>query len=247
MVTSEDPRHVELVATLGAVRGRLGAACAAAGRDPQSVTLVAVTKTRPASDVAALIRLGVVDIGESKDQEARVKIAELAELAAARPPDPPAAVRWHLVGRLQTNKARSVVSYAHAVHSLDRAKLAHALADAAAEHRGDPIDVFVQVSLDGDPERGGVAEGGVAELADIAATRPELRLRGVMAVPAMDADPDTEFARLAAVSRRLREQHPDAHAISAGMSTDFEAAVRHGSTHVRVGTALLGRRAGIFS
>lgn len=230
-------RDAELVTTLGAVRARIADACTAAGRDPQSVTLVAVTKTRPASDIATLARLGVLDIGESKDQEARAKLAELADL-----PEPPTGLRWHLVGRLQSNKARSVVQYAHAVHSVDRPKLVRALADAAAEHRDGPLDVFAQVSLDDDPGRGGTRADDLDDLVSGIADRPELRLLGLMAVPPMDADPDAAFARLARLSAGMRERYPDADSISAGMSADLEAAVRNGATHVRVGSALLGRR-----
>ena len=229
----DDRRRAELVTALGAVRSRIADACAAVGRDPRDVTLVAVTKTFPAADVATLVGLGVVDIGENKDQEARAKIEQLA--------GPPLGIRWHMVGRLQSNKARSVASYAHAVHTVDRAKLVRALADAAAG-RPEPLDVFVQVSMDGDPARGGAVVDGVPELADAVAARPELRLCGVMTVLPIDTDPDEGYARLAEISRALREHHPDARAISAGMSDDLEAAVRHGSTHIRVGTALLGRR-----
>ena len=243
MTSDGQVRQAALVTALGAVRARISAACESVGRDPQEVTLVAVTKTYPASDVATLARLGVADIGESKDQEARAKIAELGG-----PPYAPAELRWHMVGRLQTNKARSVAGYAHAVHSVDRAKLARALADAcAAEQRPQPLDVFVQVSLDDDPERGGVATVDLPGLAVVVAGRPELRLRGVMAVPPIGVDPDAAFARLAELSAHLRSEHPGADAISAGMSGDLEAAVRHGSTHVRVGTALLGRRTQVFS
>ncbi len=245
---SAEERQAELVAALGSVRRRIHDACAAAGRDPREVTLVAVTKTRPAADVATLARLGVFDVGENKDQEARAKIAELAELAElAEQPELARDLRWHMVGRVQTNKARSVARYAHAVHSVDRPKLVRALADAAAEHREGTLDVFVQVSLDGDTERGGVAEDGLDAVTDAVAERPELRLRGLMAVPPIDADVDAAFARLAALSERVRGAHPGADALSAGMSADLEAAVRHGSTHVRVGTALLGRRKQIFS
>lgn len=201
------------------------------------MTLVAVTKTYPVADIRTLSRLGVREIGESKDQEARAKLAEL-DL-----PD----LRWHLVGRLQTNKANSVVRYASVVHSVDRPKLARALADAAADRRTDPLEVFCQVSLDGDPDRGGVLPDRLADLADGIAERPELVLRGVMAVAPQDADPDAAFASLAQISQRLRERHPQADAISAGMSGDLEAAVRNGSTHVRVGSALLGRRDQNFS
>ena len=201
------------------------------------MTLVAVTKTYAASDVATLARLGVLDIGESKDQEARAKVADLDGLA----------LRWHLVGRLQTNKAASVVGYAHAVHSVDRPKLARALADAAASRRSTPLEVFCQVSLDDDPQRGGVRAEELPALADLVAGRSELLLRGVMAVAPMGAEPEQAFERLAEISARLRAEHPSADAISAGMSGDLEAAVKHGSTHVRVGSALLGRREQIFS
>ena len=238
----DDRRRAELVGALGAVRSRIAAACDAAGRDPRSVTLIAVTKTYPASDVAALAGLGVLDIGENRDQEARAKVRELAEV-----PGPPAPLRWHLIGRLQTNKARSVASYAHAVHSVDRAKLVTALADAVAQRRGaTPLEVFVQVSLDADPDRGGAVPDEVPELADAVAARPELRLRGLMAVPPLDSDPDAAFGRLAELAAQVRSRHPGADALSAGMSGDLEAAIRHGSTHVRVGTALLGPRAPVF-
>ena len=235
----DDLRRAELVASLAAVRGAIAGACEQTGRDPQALTLVAVTKTYPAADVITLAHLGVHDIGESRDQEAKAKAVQVAEAGVE--------VRWHVVGRLQTNKARSVVRYARAVHSVDRPELVTALATAAGRaDRASPLEVFVQVSLDGDPARGGVPAAGLAELADAVAARGELALRGVMAVAPLGADPDTAFARLAAVSAALRERHPQADAISAGMSGDFAAAVRHGATHLRIGTALLGRRAPTF-
>ncbi len=236
-----DERTAELVGSLAGVRARICDACESVGRDPRTVTLVAVTKTYPASDVAVLAQLGVLDIGESKDQEARTKVAELNEAH----PDLP--LRWHLVGRLQTNKAKSVVGYARAVHSVDRAKLARALADAvAARQPRDPLDVFVQVSLDADPSRGGVLDADLDQLADVVAARPELALRGLMAVAPIDADPDRAFAQLARLSERIQRSHPGAQSVSAGMSHDLEAAIRNGATHVRVGTALLGRRPPLF-
>lgn len=245
---ADQEREAALVAALGAIRARIAAACEAVGRDPREVTLIAVTKTCPVSDLAALARLGVRDVGESKDQEARAKIAELGEFDApeAESGIDTAEFRWHLVGRLQTNKARSVAGYASAVHSVDRPKLATALAD-AADSREHPLDVFAQVSLDSDPQRGGVAVEALPELADAIAARPELRLRGVMTVPPMDTDADAAFARLAELSAQLNAAHPGAEAISAGMSADFETAIAHGATHVRIGTALLGRRAQVFS
>jgi pyridoxal phosphate enzyme (YggS family) len=225
------------------VRARIAAACEAVGRDPRSVTLIAVTKTYPASDVAALVRVGIHDVGESRDQEASAKVAETAQLLAGRPG---AAPRWHFVGRLQSRKCRSVATYASAVHSVDRPKLVGALADAVQELGRAPLDVFVQVSLDADPERGGVPIEQLEALVDAVAERPQLRLRGLMAVPPLGSNPDTEFARLAELATAVRERHPQADALSAGMSDDLEAAIRHGSTHVRVGTALLGRREPVF-
>jgi uncharacterized pyridoxal phosphate-containing UPF0001 family protein len=153
----------------------------------------------------------------------------------------PDALRWHFVGQLQSRKARSVAGYAAAVHSLDRTALVPLLADARGSDRP-ALDVFVQVSLDADPTRGGALEQDVPVLAAAVAERPELRLRGVMAVPPRDADPDAAFAHLRSIADAVRDRYPAADAISAGMSVDLEAAVRHGSTYVRVGSALLGQR-----
>jgi len=239
--TPLDPdRRAELVAGLAGVRGRLSAACEEVGRDPHTITLVAVTKTFPASDVASLVTLGVTDIGENRDQEAKGKVAEVAASDWDIPP-----LTWHFVGRLQTNKCRSVARYAHVVHSVDRAEVATALA-AGADRAERNLDVFAQVSLDDDPARGGILPRDLGQLADHIAGLARLRLLGVMAVAPLEADPDEAFARLAAIAEQLHGDHPDAVSISAGMSADLEAAVRHGATHVRVGSALLGRRAPIF-
>jgi pyridoxal phosphate enzyme (YggS family) len=242
----DDTRRADLVTALGAVRARIADACTAAGRDAGSVTLVAVTKTYPASDVLILTELGLLDIGESRDQEAAAKVGAvetaLRELPDADRPRP----NWHFVGRLQSRKCRSVAAYAAAVHSVDRPQLVRRLADAVDLDVRRRLDVFVQVSLDGDPDRGGVLPEGVAALAEAVGAREELRLCGVMAVAPLGADPDPAFAELAAVSQQLQSDHPHADAISAGMSDDLEAALRHGSTHVRVGTALLGRRPPVF-
>ena len=222
-------RVQELTAALAAVEQRLGAACAVAGRRRDEVVLIAVTKTRPASDVVALRELGVLDVGENRDQEAKAKAAQV--------PD----VRWHFVGGLQTNKARSVARYASAVHSVDRAELVSALSAGALRAERD-LDVLLQVSLDGDPARGGALVADVPALAEQAAAAPGLRLAGVMAVAPLGADPAAAFATLARIAADLRPDHPQAVAMSAGMSGDLEQAVAAGATHVRVGTALLGHR-----
>ena len=224
-------RREELAAALAAVEDRLAAACRAAGRPREQVALVAVTKTWPASDAALLVDLGVRDLGESKDQEGSAKAAELAGRD----------VRWHLVGRLQRNKARSAARWATAVHSVDRVPLVTALSDGAVR-AGRVVEALVQVSLDGDPSRGGTPPADVPAVADALASAEGLVLRGVMAVAPRGADPAAAFGRLAEVAARLRADHPAADAVSAGMSGDLEAAVAAGSTHVRVGTALLGHR-----
>jgi pyridoxal phosphate enzyme (YggS family) len=224
-------REAEVAAGLAAVRGRIAAASAAAGRDPAELTLVVVTKTYPASDVRLLAGLGVGDVGENRDQEAAPKAAACTELA----------LRWHFVGRLQSNKAKSVARYAAAVHSVDRSSLVTALGREAVA-AGREVGVFIQLSLDGDPHRGGVVADGVPSLADAVAAQAGLRLLGVMAVAPLGADPAAAFEVLPALSARLRRDHPDARHISAGMSGDLEAAIACGATHLRVGSAVLGER-----
>ncbi len=234
--TSGDPdRRAELTAALGRLRARIARACEAAGRDRSGVTLVAVTKTYPATDVVTLASLGVRDIGENRDQAAAPKAAAVAA-AGAR-------VRWHFVGRLQRNKCRSVVRYADLVHSVDRPEIARALAAGVAHERPDrPLDVLLQVSIDGDPARGGVPVPGLERLAGEVADRPELTLRGVMTVAPLGWEPGRAFETLAEAAARLRVGYPTATLISAGMSSDLEAAIGFGATHVRVGSALLGSR-----
>jgi PLP dependent protein len=243
MTAVDDHRRAELVSGLGSVRARIADACGACGRDPRSVTLIAITKTYPATDVAILASIGMWDVGESRDQEASAKVNEThALLADQHNGGADSALRWHFVGRLQKRKCRSVASYAYAVHSVDRSALLPLLAEGIERAGRDSLDVFVQVSLDGDPERGGVTVDKLEALADQVAAHNRLRLAGVMAVAPLGADPDAAFADLAAASARVVASHPEAGAISAGMSDDLESAITHGSTHVRVGTALLGRR-----
>jgi pyridoxal phosphate enzyme (YggS family) len=240
-MTNPDARRAEIAENLRQVRARIDQACRAAGRQPDEVSLIAVTKSFPVEDAVHLVELGVADLGENRDQEASAKAAEFAE-RSDRP------VRWHFIGQLQTNKARSVVRYADLVHSVDRPQLAHALS-VAAERAGRVLTVLVQLSLD-EPAaaagRGGSAQTELLRLADRVAELPGLRLAGVMAIAPLGADPEPAFARLAAAADALRTTYPDARLVSAGMSDDLEAAIRHGSTHVRVGTALLGRRATHF-
>jgi pyridoxal phosphate enzyme (YggS family) len=234
-------REEEIAAGLAAVRERIHAACVAAGRDPAGVTLVVVTKTYPASDIQVLARLGVTDVGENRDQEAAPKAEQVAAAGAQ--------VRWHFVGQLQRNKCRSVAEYADVVHSVDGVRLARALAGAAERHRERPLDVLVQVSIDGDPARGGAVVGSTVDpdrdfdrVALTVAEGSRLRLAGVMAVAPVHWAAEAAFERLAEVAARLRAAYPEATAVSAGMSADLEPAITHGATHVRIGSAVLGTR-----
>lgn len=237
-------RESDLAAALAGLRDRLTAAAQSAGRDPADVELLPITKFFPASDVAILWRLGCRSFGESRDQEASAKVTELQTLTGAQ------GVRWHMVGQIQRNKAKHIAAWADTVHSLSAPKVATALdrgAQQAIEQglRTGPVKVFVQISLDGDTERGGVDIGdpaAVDAICDQVADAEGLSLIGLMAVPPRGADPDTAFAALACEHRRVLHRHPEATELSAGMSGDLEAAVRHGSTCVRVGTALLGQR-----
>lgn len=234
-------RREELAGALAGLRLRIERAAAAAGRGPGEIRLVAVTKTFPALDAALLTDLGVTDLGENRDQEAGAKAAQVRELR------PDATPRWHMVGRLQRNKARSVVRWADVVQSVDSVRLADALdtavhraTDAGARHG--PLDVLLQASLDDDPARGGCPLAQLDELADHVAGQRGLRLRGLMAVAPLGAGPDEAFARLQSAFDALCCRHPQADVLSAGMTGDLEVAIRHGSTCVRVGTALLGGR-----
>ena len=227
-----EARRAELERSLAAVRERVTRACEAADRDAGEVTLVAVTKFFPASDVDLLAELGVTDIGENRDQEVSAKLRDVA-----RRQD----LRVHFIGQLQSKKATSVVRYADVVQSVDRPKLVTSLESAAAS-AGRVLDVLVQVNLDEARGRGGVAPQDAVELARLVGGSEHLRLRGVMAVAPLGADPAPAFARLREVAGAVREQDPAATWISAGMSGDLEEAIAHGATHLRVGSAILGTR-----
>lgn len=238
-MTELDDRSRQLRDNLAAVRARIADAARAAGRAADDVTLIVVSKYFPVADVRRLIDLGVTDFGENKDQEASAKFAEIFEGASEQER---AELRLHFVGQLQSNKAGHVAAYADVVQSVDRAKIASALAKGAERH-GRTLEVMVQVDLDGsDAGRGGALPEQIADLAAHVAGLEQLRLTGLMAVAPRGADPDAAFARLAELSRDLRAAHPSADRISAGMSGDLEQAVRHGATHVRIGSAVLGPR-----
>ncbi|WP_069167375.1 YggS family pyridoxal phosphate-dependent enzyme [Nocardia altamirensis] len=251
-----DARTAELATNLSGLLQRIDAACLASGRDSDTVRLLPVTKFFPAADVAILYRLGRREFGESREQEATAKVAGLPTLvrqgvdaarSGAESDEGLSDVHWHMIGRLQRNKAKVVARWAHTVHSVDSERLATAL-DAGARaaldagDRTDPLHVLLQVSLDDDPSRGGVAPEDLAALAEHVAASPGLRLSGLMAIPPLGAESDASFARLAILHTRMLAEHPGATELSAGMSGDLESAIQHGSTVVRVGTALMGAR-----
>lgn len=235
-------RKAQLAANLAKVEERIAAACTAAGREREEVTLIVVTKTYPASDVRLLAELGVRHVAENRDQDAAPKAEACSDLPLS----------WHFVGQLQTNKVRSVVGYADVVQSVDRSRLVTALSKEAVRV-GRELGCLVQVALDaeesGRGERGGVGVGGVEELAGLVEEAPGLRLDGLMTVAPLTGPyagrREAAFARLMDLSTAMRRTHPAANMVSAGMSADLEQAVAAGATHVRVGTAVLGVRPGL--
>ena len=244
MTTLRATRELELAEALSAVRARLVAAADVAGRNVDEIELLPITKFFPATDVVILRRLGCSAIGESREQEAANKAAEVEALLHSAP------IRWHMVGRIQRNKARSIAGWAYAAHSVDSTKVAAALDRAAREalaggRRTEPLHVYVQISLDGDTDRGGVDAGRPALVDEVCAAVDAAEgtdLVGLMAIPPLGSDPDEAFARLASERQRVQRSYSQPLGLSAGMSSDLESAVKHGSTCVRVGTALLGER-----
>jgi pyridoxal phosphate enzyme (YggS family) len=238
-------RELQLADSLAALRSRLATAADAAGRKFDEIQLLPITKFFPATDVAILSRLGCAAFGESRDQEAAAKADEVARLL-----DGPAGPQWHMVGTIQRNKARSLAGWAHTAHSVSSARVVAALDRAVAAalgegRRKDPLRVYVQISLDGDVSRGGVDVSDAGAVDDICAqvdAAESLELVGLMGIPPLDWEPDRAFALLQSEHHRVRRAHPAAVGLSAGMSNDLEIAVKHGSTCVRVGTALLGQR-----
>ncbi len=216
---------------LATVQGAIADAARAADRDPAGITTIVVTKFHPPSLVRELAALGVRDFGENRHQEAEAKAAELVDVDAA----------WHFIGQLQSNKARAVRRYASAIHSVDRMSLVSALGDPQPGD-ADPLEVFIQVDLSDDPGRGGVVPADLDALVDAVLAKGDLRLRGLMAVAQLGADPGRAFAAVRGLSERVRVAAPSATALSMGMSGDFADAIREGATHLRIGTAITGNR-----
>jgi pyridoxal phosphate enzyme (YggS family) len=219
-------RAAEISANLQAITARIVSAAESAGRDPEEITLIAVTKTFPVSDVKILYELGVRDFGENRDQEGSVKFSELPEDS-----------NWHFQGQIQSNKLKSIATWADVVHSIDDISHAKKLSSLVGAK-----DIFVQVSLDGLPGRGGVNPEQLLDfLAEVSAPT-NLKVRGLMAVAPLDEPPLEAFKRLKTLSETVIKTHPNTWEISAGMSNDFEAAISQGATHIRIGSQILGVR-----
>ena len=217
-----------VAARLRQVQDRVAAACLHAGREPASVALVAVSKTHPAPAIQEALSAGQFLFGENRVQEAGAKFPALR----AGHPD----LRLHLIGPLQTNKARDAVRLADAIEVLDRPRLADALADAAAREGGLP-ELLVQVNVGDEPQKAGVPRARADGFIELCRARFGAGLRGLMCIPPADADPAPHFAWLAACA--ARHGLPE---LSMGMSGDFETAIAAGATRVRVGAAIFGTR-----
>jgi pyridoxal phosphate enzyme (YggS family) len=223
-VTGLDP---SLDARLRQVQSEVADAAASAGRPLDDITTIVVTKFHPASLVRDLWNLGVRDFGENRLQDAAPKAAELVDLD----------LTWHFIGQLQSKKVRAVLEFASVVHSVDRESLVSGL-----DSVGVPVDVFIQLNLTDDPNRGGVQPAALDELAATAMESDHLRLRGLMAVAPLGEEPRRAFERVRTASESLRRMAPAATALSMGMSGDFRDAILEGATHLRIGTAITGNR-----
>ena len=226
-------RLKDIQSNLEKINTRIAEACSRSKRNISEITLIAVTKTYPASDVDLLKQLGIENVGENKDQEASGKISQVKEKFS-----------WHFIGQLQSNKAKSVVTYADLIHSVDRLSLAKELqksASAIAKKQ----KVLIQVDLDQsgpDSSRGGVWPADLAGLAQFISQSENLELAGLMSVAPLGENPSKAFERLAQIRSDFLKNYPNAVILSAGMSEDLEAAIEHGATHLRIGSALLGER-----
>jgi len=221
-------RKVELSQNLQEVKNRIIRAAELADRNPAEIELIVVTKTFPSTDIEILSELGEHNFGENRDQEAAPKAAALSSGSAAK---------WHFQGQIQSNKIKSISQWADVIHSISNAKEILKFAQSPRTHQ-----VFLQVSLDGELERGGANPNELADLAELVNESNNLELMGLMAVGPLGVEPDIAFANLAQIYQGFVSTFPNAKFLSAGMSGDFEAAISHGATHIRVGSSILGSR-----
>jgi pyridoxal phosphate enzyme (YggS family) len=216
------------------VRSRIARAATSAGRDPASVTLIAVSKTKPAEDVRSAAAAGVTDFGENYVKEALAKMDELASLP----------LTWHFIGQMQANKTRLIAERFAWVHGIDRLGIARRLSE-QRPHHSPPLNACIQVALVAEPTKAGVEPAALAGLAREVAALPRLKLRGLMCLPPARSEVHEQralFAELRRLLEALREEGLALDTLSMGMSDDFEAAIAEGATQVRIGTAIFGQR-----
>ena len=217
-------RKAEIVQNLQEVKERIIGAANSVNRDPAEIQLIVVTKTFPISDIEILRELGETNFGENRDQEAGPK----AEMISAT---------WHFQGQIQSNKIKSICQWADVIHSISSEKEILKFAQSERKHQ-----LFLQVSLDGQEGRGGASRAELAQLADLVNESNNLELLGLMAVAPLGVEPEKAFADLAQINQGFASQFPNSKFLSAGMSGDFEAAIKYGATHIRVGSSILGSR-----
>ncbi|MBC7463288.1 MAG: YggS family pyridoxal phosphate-dependent enzyme [Actinobacteria bacterium] len=227
-------RRDELALALSDIQGRISRAAVASGRSSNDVNLIVVTKTYPISDIGILSSLGISDFAENREREGANKSEQLKVEVSAN-------CRWHYQGKIQSNKIKSLLNWVDAIHSLDEVRHVPLIARAIPE--GKTVGVFIQVSLDSQPGRGGAQPSELRKLAEVALSTSGLRLMGLMAVAPVGEAPEGAFSRLAQIHTDFKAEFPSAPSLSAGMSGDFEVAIRHGATHVRIGGSILGSRA----
>ena len=222
----------EISANLEKVKEQIKLAAASVNRLSDDITLVAVTKTFPVSDIEILYSLGIRDFGENRDQEASEKVGLL-----------PKDVRWHFQGQIQSNKLKSITSWASYIHSVDQLRYAQMISDYSA---GNEKPIFMQVSLDKPPQsRSGVNPSELLELAGDISALPGIRLQGLMAVAPVNSPAEQAFAELEDIRSDFLSTFPDAKSLSIGMSGDYQIAIKYGATHIRIGSSILGIRSPI--
>lgn len=227
-------RRDEIYEALTDVRNRISQAAKRSRRLPEEITLVSVSKTYPVSDLLILHQFGISDFAENRESEGATKSAELSKSNSTP-------LKWHYQGQIQSNKINSLVKWVDVIHSLD--EIRHVPLLARAIPAGKTVDVFLQVSLDLKPGRGGVRPAELGALAESVRSMSVLRLMGIMAVAPLHEDVEVAYSRLAQIHTDFKAEFPDSPFLSAGMSGDFERAITHGATHVRIGSSILGSRA----
>jgi pyridoxal phosphate enzyme (YggS family) len=222
-------RTSEITANLNDVKAKIASAALKAGRDTDEITLIVVTKTFPVSDLEILYSLGVREFGENRDQEAAEKVAQL-----------PSDINWNFQGGIQSNKLKSITTWAGCIHSVDKLKYAQIISE---QNTGKPKEIFIQVSLDQPPEsRGGVDPEKLIDLASELTKLPGISLKGLMAVAPLDLPEEQAFLKLKEIQANFVAVFKDAKYLSAGMSGDYEMAISYGATHLRIGSSILGNR-----